>query len=65
MITVTFLPDARTETFPKIRTALQLLEKLQLRINDALVIRDGELLTPDRRIEDGDSIAIRMVQSRG
>lgn len=65
MITVTFLPDERTETFPKIRAVFQLLEKLDLRVNDALVIRNEELLTPDRRIEDGDAIIIRPVLSRG
>ena len=65
MITVTFLPDGRIETFPKIKTAFQLLDKLHFRVNDALIIRDDELLTPDRRIEDGDAITVRPVLSRG
>jgi hypothetical protein len=36
-----------------------------LRVNDALVISGGELLTPDRRLEDGDAITDRKVISRG
>lgn len=65
MITVTIVPEERTLTFPKIRTVLQLLHHLDLRVNDALIIRDGELLTPDRRVDDGDRITVRPVISRG
>lgn len=65
MITVTVDPDTNPLTFPKINTVLQLLQKLDLRVNDALVIRAGELLTPDRRLADGDRLTIRPVTSRG
>jgi sulfur carrier protein len=42
-----------------------LLNNLHLRVNDALIIRDGELLTPDRHLWPGDHITVRMVVSRG
>lgn len=47
------------------KTVLQLLGKLHLRVNDALVIRDGELLTPDRALRHGDHVTVRPVVSRG
>jgi len=65
MITVTITSKEQPLTFPKIRTVLQLLQELDLRVNDALIIRDGELLTPDRRVLDGDRITVRPVTSRG
>jgi len=65
MITVTIGSDTKPLSFPKINTVLQLLQKLDLRVNDALVIRDGELLTPDRRVQAGDHLTVRPVVSRG
>ena len=65
MITVNMEPKGSTLTFPRINTVLQLLGKLDLRVNDALVIRGGELLTPDRRLHYGDTITVRQVMSRG
>ncbi|HML61846.1 MULTISPECIES: MoaD/ThiS family protein [Solidesulfovibrio] len=65
MITVTLGTNNTPATFEKIKTVLQLLNKLHLRVNDALVIRDGELLTPDRHLRPGDHVAIRPVVSRG
>ena len=65
MITVTLGTNNTPDTFEKIKTVLQLLNKLHLRVNDALVIRDGELLTPDRHLRPGDHVAIRPVVSRG
>ena len=65
MITVTINTQSQPLSFPKINTVLQLLQKLDLRVNDALIIRDGELLTPDRRVLYGDHITVRMVTSRG
>ena len=65
MITVTVSSQSQPLSFPKINTVLQLLQKLDLRVNDALIIRDGELLTPDRRLRDGDQISVRLVVSRG
>ncbi len=65
MITVHFEPKKSTLTFPTINTVLQLLGKLNLRVNDALIVRGDELLTPDRRIHPGDTITVRLVMSRG
>ena len=50
---------------PRPKTVRQLLERLSLRQDAALVIREGGLLTPDRRIEIGDSITVRIVTSSG
>jgi sulfur carrier protein len=65
MITVTISSQSQPLSFPKINTVLQLQQKLDLRVNDALIIRDGELLTPDRRLHDGDHVTVRLVTSRG
>lgn len=65
MITVFIEPDNETRTFPRLSTALQLLQRLNLRVNDALVIRGAELLTPDRALTDGDELRIRKVTSTG
>jgi sulfur carrier protein len=65
MITVTLSSQNQPIIFPKIKTVLQLLNKLDLRVNDALIIRDGELLTPDRHLRSGDNVTVRMVTSRG
>ena len=65
MITVTRSGHSQPMTFPKIKTVLQLLHNLNLRVNDALIIRDGELLTPDRHLRSGDHVTVRLVTSRG
>jgi len=65
MITVHMEPKRSTLEFPRINTVLQLLGKLHLKTNDALIIRGDELLTPDRRIYSGDTITVRLVMSRG
>jgi sulfur carrier protein len=65
MITVRLEPDCRELQFPKLRTVLQLLHKLGLGQGAVLIIRDGELLTPDRRLAPGDTIIVRRVTSRG
>lgn len=64
-ITLVLEPAGGTRTMPRPKTARQLLEKLDIRQTTALVIRDGELLTPDRRIDAGDTITVRSVVSRG
>jgi sulfur carrier protein len=46
MITVHFEPKKSTLTFPTINTVLQLLGKLNLRVNDALIVRGDECCTP-------------------
>ncbi|MDK2956981.1 MAG: sulfur carrier protein [Desulfovibrionales bacterium] len=65
MIFVRLEPESEDLTLPKPNTVLQLLNRLQLGRTQALVIRSGELLTPDRRIHDGDRIEIRKVTSAG
>lgn len=65
MITVHIEPDGEKREFRSLNTVLQLLNKLGLRRMEALIIRDGGLLTPDRRLHDGDELTVRTVISRG
>ena len=65
MITVHVEPDNETHSFERHNTVLMLQKRLGLRVNDALIIRGKELLTPDSRLEDGDEIRVRKVISRG
>lgn len=64
-ITLVLEPDGKTVEFPRPKTVRQLLNKLGVKECTALVIREGELLTPDRRIETGDTVTVRGVVSRG
>ncbi len=63
-ITVVLEPTGGPREIPRPKTVAQLLNRLAVRQGTALVIRDGELLTPDRRIEPGDTITVRSVVSR-
>ncbi len=58
-------PENEVANIHKASTVLNLLKKLQLRPNQAIVIRNGELLTPDRKIGSEDSIVVRKIASRG
>jgi len=64
-ITVVLEREGETLTFGRLNTALQLLNKLGLGVNDCLIIRGSELLTSDRTIYKGDLITVRTVVSRG
>ena len=64
-ITVVLEPTGGTREIPRPKTATQLCNRLKIRQGTALVIRNSELLTPDRRIEIGDVITVRSVVSRG
>ena len=64
-ITLVREPTGGVSTIPRPKTVTQLLNRLEIRQGTALVIRNGELLTPDRRIETGDTITVRSVMSRG
>ena len=64
-ITLVLEPTGGTKERPRPKTAQQLLNQLGIRQCTALVIRGGELLTPDRRIEPGDTVTVRSVVSRG
>ncbi len=58
-------PEDKQMQIPRQKTARQLLAFLNLREETALVARQGELLTPDRRIYAGDEILVRKVTSSG
>lgn len=64
-VTVVLEREGQTLLYPRLNTAHQLLNRLGLGVNDCLVIRSGELLTPDRKIHPGDAITVRTVVSRG
>ena len=65
VITVMLEPTGGEREIPRPKTVAQLLAKLGQRPATTLVIREGELLTPDRRVEVGDTIIVRSVVSRG
>jgi len=58
-------PECEVAIIDKASTVLNLLKKLQLKPNQAIVIRNGELLTPDRKLDPEDSIVVRKIASRG
>ncbi len=64
-ITVHLQPKEETLEMTRPKTVLQLLGKLGIRRGTALVIRNGELLTPDLAILPDDNITIRIVTSSG
>lgn len=65
MVTVHVEPDGETLTFKRLNTVLQLLNKLELRPTQALVIRGNDLLTQDLPIGRDDEITVRKVISTG
>lgn len=64
-ITVILQPAGISRNVPRQKTARQLLQFLDLGEEDALVAREGRLLTPDCRIWPGDTILVRQVSSSG
>ena len=64
-VTVTFEPGSKVKVIPRPRSVIQLLNRLDLKVGQVLVIRDGGLLTPDREIMPGDQITLRNVTSAG
>ena len=64
-VTVLVQPEERRLSLPRPKTARQLLEALGLAEETALVARQGELLTPDRRIWPDDELLVRKVASSG
>ena len=58
-------PENEAADIGRASTVLNLLKKLQLRPNQAIVIRNGELLTPDRKLDREDRIIVRKIVSRG
>jgi len=65
MITVNLEPDGKVIELMNTRSVHAVLNKLQLRSTMAIVVRDGELLTPDRMLSHGDTLMVRKVTSAG
>jgi len=65
MITVNLEPDGKRIEMTDLRSVLAVLNRLQLRSTMAIVVRDGELLTPDRKLRNGDELLVRKVTSAG
>ncbi|MBQ7584883.1 MAG: hypothetical protein IJU40_01365 [Desulfovibrionaceae bacterium] len=58
-------PEEEHLSIPLAKTVRQLLEALKLPEETALIIRDGQLLTPDRHLYQGNEVIVRKVGSRG
>ncbi len=65
IIHILLQPEDKKIQLPRKKTVKQLLSFLNIPEETALVARDGELLTPDRRIFTGDEILVRKVTSAG
>ena len=65
MITVNLEPDGKRIELNDTRSVLAVLNKLRLRSTMAIVVRDGELLTSDRKLFNGDELMVRKVTSAG
>ena len=65
MIIVNLEPDGKRIELVDTRSVIAVLNKLQLRPTMAIVARDGELLTADRMLHDGDELLVRKVTSAG
>ena len=63
-VSVLLQPEEKLLRLPRPKTARQLLAALDLAEETALVARNGQLLTPDRRIWD-DELLVRTVTSSG
>jgi sulfur carrier protein len=65
MITVNLEPDGEVVELHRTKSVLGVLNKLKLRSTMAIVVRNGELLTPDRMLDNGDVLMVRKVTSAG
>lgn len=65
MITVNLEPDGKQIELYNTRSVIAVLNKLQLRSTMAIVVRDGELLTPDQMLKNHDVLMVRKVTSAG
>ncbi|WP_319584266.1 hypothetical protein [uncultured Pseudodesulfovibrio sp.] len=65
MIIVNLEPDGKRIEMQDTRSVLAVLNKLRLRSTMAIVARDGELLTSDRKLFHGDELLVRKVTSAG
>ena len=64
-VSVFLQPEEKELTLPRPKNARQLLQTLGLHTCAALVVREGELLTPDRAVYSGDRLIVRKVASSG
>ncbi|MDR2696304.1 MAG: hypothetical protein LBC79_08015 [Deltaproteobacteria bacterium] len=64
-VSVFLQPEDKELVLPRPKNAQQLLGALGLRSCTALVVREGELLTPDRAIYPGERLLVRKVTSSG
>ena len=64
-VRVLLQPEEKHLSLPRPKTARQLLAALGLAEETALVARNGQLLTPDRRIWPDDALLVRKVASSG
>jgi len=65
MVTVHLEPDGDVIELHKTKSVLAVLNKLKLRSTMAIVVRDGELLTSDRKLNMNDVLMVRKVTSAG
>ncbi|WP_285907509.1 hypothetical protein [Pseudodesulfovibrio pelocollis] len=65
MITIHLEPDNEVIELHGTKTVLAVLNRLKLRSTMAIVARDGQLLTPDRRLNPGETLMVRKVTSAG
>ncbi|MFV0420985.1 MoaD/ThiS family protein [Oleidesulfovibrio sp.] len=63
--TVELQPSGKKLELPYVTSVHQLLNKVGARKGTVLVIRDGKLLTPDRKLFRGDELIVRTVVSAG
>jgi len=65
MVTVHLEPDGEVIELHNAKSVLGVLNKLNLRSTMAIVVRDGELLTSDRKLKFNDVLMVRKVTSAG
>jgi sulfur carrier protein ThiS len=65
LVTARLRPPDRTVEVSDVRRVADLLARLQVLPGAVLVIRDGELLTGDDELHDGDRVEVRFAISGG
>jgi len=65
LVTARLRPPDRTVEVSDVRRVTDLLARLEVLPGAVLVIRDGELLTGDDELRDGDRVEVRFAISGG
>ncbi|HEX9342027.1 MAG TPA: MoaD/ThiS family protein [Actinomycetota bacterium] len=65
LVTARLRPPDRTVEVADVERVADLLAKLEVLQGTVLVIRDGDLLTSQDRLRDGDSVEVRFAISGG